>query len=415
MRIKILSIIFTGVIIVSGLGVCNAAEEGEKGHEVHDDHKDEGHEDHGDHKDEGDKGHDEHGGEEVVRLTKEELKEFGIETAIVGPGQLERRITLPGEIVVNTDRMAHIVPRVPGVVREVRKKLGDRVRIGEVLAILESRELSDAKAEYLAAHERLALARANFEREGRLRRKKISSEQDYLNAKQALAEVRIDIRSAEQKLHALGFSEKYLKQLPNHSDTTYTRYEIKAPFNGTVIKKHITLGEMVKDDTTIFIIANLSTVWVNLSVYQKDLPFVHEGAKVSVITGHGAPDVEGVVSYLGPIVGEKTRTALARVVLPNKKGVLRPGLFISGKVTVEEIKVPIIIPKTALQTFEGKTVVFTKDEDGFEPAPVMIGRSDDMNVEIVSGLIPGQKYASKGAFTLKAQLSKGGFASGHNH
>ncbi|VAX22649.1 Cobalt/zinc/cadmium efflux RND transporter, membrane fusion protein, CzcB family [hydrothermal vent metagenome] len=414
MRIKILSIIFTGVIIVSGLGVCNAAEEGEKGHEVHDDHKDEGHKGHDDHKDE-DKGHDEHGEEEVVRLTNEELKEFGIETAIVGPGQLKRRITLPGEIVVNMDKMAHIVPRVPGVVREVRKRLGDRVRAGEVLAILESRELSDAKAEYLAAHERLALAKANFEREGRLRKKKISSEQDYLNAKQALAEVQIDIRSAEQKLHALGFSEKYLKQLPAHSDTTYTRYEIKAPFNGTVIKKHITLGEMVKDDTTIFIIANLSTVWVNLSVYQKDLPFVHEGAKVSVIIGHGAPDVEGVISYLGPIVGEKTRTALARVVLPNKKGTLRPGLFISGKVTVEEIEVPVLIPKTALQTFEGKTVVFTKDEDGFEPAPVMIGRSDDMNVEIVSGLIPGQKYASKGAFTLKAQLSKGGFASGHNH
>jgi len=354
-------------------------------------------------------------GEKTVRLSETELKEFGIQTSLAGPGKLNITVTLPGEVSVNADRVAHVVPRVSGVVREVRKNLGDNVRLGEVMAVLESRELAGAKAEYLAAIERLSLAKANYSREERLWRKKVSSEQDYLNAKQKLAEMRIALRSAEQKLHALGFTEKYLKRLPEHTDATFTFYEITAPFDGTVIKKHVALGEAVQNDAGLFVVADLSTVWVDLSVYEKDLPFVLEGAKVLITAGHSIPNAQGVISYVGPIVGEKTRTALARAVVPNLKGVLRPGLFITGKVTVKNISIPIIAPKTALQTYEGKTVVFIETGDGFEPSPVTVGQSDETNVEIVSGMSSGQKYATKGAFTLKAQFSKGEFEAGHSH
>ncbi|VAX19715.1 Cobalt/zinc/cadmium efflux RND transporter, membrane fusion protein, CzcB family, partial [hydrothermal vent metagenome] len=254
-----------------------------------------------------DKSEDGDHGEETVRLSEEELEEFGIQTSLAGPGKLNISITLPGEVSVNADKLAHVVPRVSGVVREVRANLGDHVKLGEVMAVLESRELSDAKAEYLAAIERLSLATANYSREERLWRKKVSSEQDYLNAKQELAEVRIALRSAEQKLHALGFTEKYLDRLPKHADITFTRYEITAPFKGTVIEKHVALGEAVQGDAVLFVVADLSTVWVDLSVYEKDLPFIKEGAKVAITAGHGIPDAEGVISYVGPIVGEQTR------------------------------------------------------------------------------------------------------------
>jgi len=362
-----------------------------------------------------DKSEDGGHGEETVRLSKEELEEFGIQTSLAGPGELNISVTLPGEVSVNADKVAHVVPRVSGVVREVRKNLGDHVKLGEVMAVLESRELAGAKAEYLAAIERLSLAKANYSREERLWRKKVSSEQDYLNAKQELAEIRIALRSAEQKLHALGFTEKYLKQLPEHTDATFTFYEITAPFNGTVIKKHVALGEAVQNDAGLFVVADLSTVWVDLSVYEKDLPFVKEGAKVAITAGHSIPNATGVISYVGPIVGEQTRTAIARAVVSNDKGALRPGLFITGKVTVKNISVPVIAPKTALQTYEGKTVVFIETAEGFEPSPVTVGQSDETNVEIVSGLSSGNKYATKGAFTLKAQFSKGEFEAGHSH
>ncbi len=412
MRRKIVMTMFIGMlsgIMIFGLGACNLVSDEKQAHEEHDDHegeKGDGHDDH--------EGGDEHG-EEIVRLSKAELEEFGIEFAVAESGELKRSVALPGEIVVNADRMAHIVPRVSGVISKVTKNLGDKVRSGEVMAVLESRELSDAKAEYLAAHERLALAEVNFAREDRLRKKKVSSEEDYLNAKQALAEVRIELRSTKQKLHALGFSKAYLAELLNNRDTTFTQYKITAPFSGTVIEKHVTLGEVVKDDAEIFIVADLNTVWVNLSVYQKDLPFIREGEKVLVVIGHGTPKMEGVISYVGPIVGEKTRTALARVVLPNKDGNLRPGLFISGEIEVEGGMANVIAPKAALQTFEDRDVIFVETDKGFEPKPITIGRKNRTHVEIISGLSAGQKYVSKGAFTLKAELSKGAFGSGHSH
>ena len=353
-------------------------------------------------------GEDGHGDEKAIRLTEAQRKEFGIELATAGSGTLAVQVELPGEIVPNADRVAHVVPRIPGVVREVRKVLGDHVRKGEILLVL------DSKAAFLSAREKLDLAQANFDREEDLWKKKISPTQDYLQAKQAISEARIELRSAEQKLHALGFSDAYLAQLPSQPDVSYTRCEVIAPFDGTIIEKRVSLGEAHKEDAEMFLIADLSSVWVNLGVYQKDIPSVRVGQPVVVSAGHGIPDMTGEISYVGPLVGEQTRTATARVVLPNRGGQLRPGLFVTGRVTLSTVPVPILVPKTALQTMDEKTVVFVKDEDGFEPRTVVVGRSNGTHVEITSGLKPGQKFVSAGAFTLKAQLAKGSFGDGHN-
>jgi cobalt-zinc-cadmium efflux system membrane fusion protein len=159
-------------------------------------------------------------------------------------------------------------------------------------------------------------------------------------------------------------------------------------------------------------------VWVNLTVYQKDLPYIRVGQEVIISPGYGIPETrnaKGKISYISPVLDEETRTATARVVLPNPEGIWRPGLFVTGKVVIENIYVPILIPKSALQTVEGKTCVFILTEDGFIPQPVETGRSNETHVEIISGLRPGQKYVSKGAFTLKSELSKEEFGGGHGH
>jgi len=373
-------------------------------------------EDHNDRKaEEAHEGANDHEKESVVRLNKEEMKEFGIEVAKAGPGKIQIDVNLPGEVALNADRLAHVVPRVSGIVREVRKVLGARVRKGEVMAVLESGELADAKAAFLAARERAALARANFYREERLRKEKISSEQEYLEAKKVFAEAKIEHRSARQKLHALGFSEDVLKQLPDQPNISFTRYHIIAPFDGTVIEKHVVLGEVLKDDAKAYVVADLSSVWVNISVYRKDLPVIRKGLPVVISAGHGIADATGTISYLGPLVGEKTRTALARVVLPNPEGQWRPGLFITAGIAANELEVPLVVPKTALQHIDGKPTVFINTEDGFFPEPITIGRSNRRYAEITSGISPGQRYVTKGAFTLKAQLSKDAFGGGHAH
>ncbi len=356
-----------------------------------------------------------HREERIIKLSEPVLRKFGIEVSKAGPGIVSQHLPLPGEVAINTDRLAHIVPRVPGVVREVRKTLGDTVKQGEVLAVIESRELANAKAEYLAALEKVSLAEAKHVREEALWKKKISAEMEYLDAKQAWAEAKINLRSAEQKLHALGLSHDYLKRLPQMPDEQFTRFEILAPFDGTVIERHITRGEVLKDDTDAFQIADLSSVWVNISVYQKDLQLVRKGQPVVIATGHDARPAKGEIAYVSPLVKEETRTALARVILPNPDGYWRPGMFVNAKVAVEESSVPVMIPKTAIQTVEDQTVVFVQEEEGFEPRPVKVGRAADGQVEILSGLSAGERVVVKGAFTLKAQLSKGAFGEGHAH
>jgi len=358
---------------------------------------------------------DEHEDEGIVRLSAAELEEFAVRVDTIGAGRLEMTLRLTGEIVPNPDRLAHIVPRVAGIVREVQKNLGDEVSAGEVMAVLESRELADAKSAYLAAQERAALAEAVFSREENLWKRKISSEQDYLEAKRADAEARIALRAAEQKLHALGFDEDYVKQLPRHPDESFTRYEIVAPFDGEVIKKHITLGEVLKNDAEAFVIADLSSVWANLSVYQKDLALVRVGQEAVIWAGNQDGGVAGSLSYISPLVGKGTRTATARVVLPNPDGSWRPGLFVTARVVVDTIEAPLVVPVTALQTIDGQQCVFVETDEGFEVQAVEIGRTDASHIEIKQGIEPGQRYVTEGAFTLKSELQKEAFGEGHGH
>jgi cobalt-zinc-cadmium efflux system membrane fusion protein len=344
--------------------------------------------------------------ETVVRLDEAAMKESGLSVITAGPGALQICDNLTGEIAFNSDRLAHIVPRVPGVVREVRKALGDKVKAGEVLAVLESRDLADAKAAYLAAIARLALAQANFTREESLRQEKITAEKDYLESKQALAEAQITQRSAEQKLHALGLTERDLQALPSDPETSLTRCEVTAPLDGTVVDKHIVLGEVIKEDSSpCFVIADLSTVWADLKVHQQDLSHIRTGQTVVIAGGEGL-QTQGTIAFVSNIVSESSRMAFARVVVDNSDGRWRPGLFVTGRVVIDESAAAVAVPKEALVRLEGRTCVFLQTDRGFVPRTVTVGRSNDRLVEITAGLEAGQKVAGRGAYTLKSELNK---------
>ncbi len=354
-----------------------------------------------------------HDHEELVLLSDEQLEEFGIVVDVAGPATLELEVKLAGEIVANADQVAHIVPRVPGVVREVKKRIGDHVQPDEVMAVLDSRDLATVKARFLAAHARHTLARATLEREESLWKKKVGSEQEYLEAKSLFEEAKIALREGKQALHALGLSEEDVLRLLEAPDTTLTRYEIRAPFGGEVIERHVVRGELLKEDSQAFVVADLGSVWVNLTVHQKDLPFIRVGQIVRVSPGRELGDVVGTISYFSPLVDEATRTATARVVLANEAGELRPGLFVSAAIVAEKLEAGIAVPKSAL--VESDTAVFVQTDKGFARRSVDIGRSDASHVEIVAGLSAGERYAAQGAFALKSELEKGSFGDGHGH
>jgi cobalt-zinc-cadmium efflux system membrane fusion protein len=365
----------------------------------------------------GEEEHGEHDHEVIIEMSEAGMGELKIETLVAAAGTIERTVELPGEIVLNADRVVHIVPRVGGVVREVRTHLGDDVVEGEIMAVIESRELADATADYLASRERLAMARTVFAREEALWQKKISSEQEFLDAKRELMEARIASRAAEQKLLALGLSMDALERLPARTGTNLTRYEIRAPMAGTVIHKSIGLGEALEKDAEVYTVADLGNVWVDINVYQDDLPLVNVGHRVSIAVGDGGGPIESVIEYVGPILGEETRTALARVTLSNPDGRLRPGTFVTAVVCLDEMAAPVVVPREAVQTLNDRPVVFVWTGSGFETSSIMTGRSSGGAVEIVSGLGAGQRYAAAGAFHLKAMLVTGSMDghAGHGH
>jgi len=194
-------------------------------------------------------------------------------------------------------------------------------------------------------------------------------------------------------------------------------YSLRAPFDGTVIDRHITLGEKLGDDAEAFTVADLSTVWVNLSVYQKDLPNVRKGQAVLISAGPGVPDASGTIAFVSPIVDEATRTCQVRVVLPNPTGRWRPGLFVSATVSLGRSDAKVVVPPSAVQNLNGRNVVFVQAEGGFLPRSVVTGTSDAHGVEIVSGLAAAEWYVSRGAFELKAKVVTSGLDAhaGHGH
>lgn len=348
--------------------------------------------------------HDHEGEGTILHLSDAAIKEFGVETAIAERGTLQVHISLPAEIAVNADKMAHIVPQVPGTVKAVNKNIGDQVKAGEVLAVIQSRELADIKAAYLAAKEKLSLAQSTYEREELLWKKKISAEIEYLEAKRAMTEALIDVRSLEQKLHSIGFSEEYISSISQLSEEFFVRFEVQAPMDGTIIEKHIVLGEVLKDDSDIFTIADLNTVWANINVHQKDLNKIKQGTDVEILLDDFK--VEGKINYVSDIVSQDTRTAFARAVIPNKNGVWRPGTFAEARLLIDEAEAEVAVPKKAIVLIDGKTCIFIKTEEGFEPQEINVGRTNDVNAEILTGIQAGQLYVTKGASILKSEMKK---------
>lgn len=470
-------------------------------------------------------------GDHAIEMSDEEIKRYGIEVQPASPGKIGVHITIPGQIAINSDRMAHIVPSAAGVVRQVISNVGDKVKAGDVMAWLESPELGKAKVDYLtkwaelgccamdltrtrqihestikllktleteppldtisqiagaaldtnhttliSAYAEFSLAKAAYLREKPLFEKKISSEQDFLAAENAFkkAEAKyaaardsitfqiqktlidterdqqvreIGVKGAERTLYVLGLKAEDINDVrllsqgesptidhskictnpncteckknfsPRGDKEKLAWYPLRAPFDATVIEKHITRGEKLTDESNAYTIADVSSVWVDLNVHQKNIPYIAPAQQVAVEIAPGMPKVQGTISYVSPIVGQTSRTTLARVVLDNASGKLRPGTFITADVVVDQTPAKVAVPKDVIQDVDDHKTVFVRTDCGFEPRTVTLGKSNTNLVEITAGIQPGEKIVTKNGFRLKAELEKGAADphAGHSH
>jgi len=274
-----------------------------------------------------------HGHSENVKLTDVQIAAAGIELLTAGPHELRDHMRLNGLIQPNQETLVKVAPRFPGVIRSMRKRLGDKVKKDEVLATVES----------------------------------------------------------------------------NQSLTTY---ELKAPIDGTIIDRDGTLGELASEAKPLFTIADLSTMWIDFAVYRRDLSKVRIGDSISIDVDDGGPRIEAKIDYVSPIGATDTQSSIVRAVVPND-GRLRPGLFVDGRVVLSARPVEVAISTNALQTLDGKTVVFVREGDTFAPREVELGGRDVDWVEVKFGILAGDVYAAKNSFVIKAEIGKA--SASHEH
>lgn len=348
---------------------------------------------------------EQHEAQGVVGFTDDQLKLAGIAMHTAAAAHLDTFIRMPGQIALNEDRTAHVTARAPGAVEQVAATLGQDVRKGDVLAVIASAEIAGQRAELAAAEKRLAFARSVYVSEKSLWEEKISARHDYLKAESELREAEIALQGARQKLAALGGQ--------GGGAGASNRLQVRAPFGGTIVEKHVALGEVVGADTRIFTVSDLSTVWADVVVPAKDLEIVRVGTEAVIRSVASSTTAPGKVSFVSSLIGQESRSARARVVLDNPKTAWRPGLFVNVDIVTGSAEVPVTVVREALQTVEGRQVVFKRVGQGFMPQPVSVGRSDGRLVEIVSGMQAGEHYAGAGSFAIKAEQAKGD--AGHAH
>ena len=426
-RFKRLSLLVPLALV---LAACGAPDPAKLGHDAHDHGHDEDNsgqsrtnqDTSGHFETEGDEDHDhDHDHEETegdhVELSAEAAREAGIVIATAELAALSSTLKLPAEIRFDADRIANVTASIDGIVARVNAREGAAVRKGETLAVLSSRELAGLKADYLTALSAETLSRDTLMREERLWEHRITAEAALQAARAGVAAAEATRKAAENKLHAVGVGHGALEKMVDAPDGALASAAILAPMGGTIVRRNLSLGDMVTTEVTapLFVIADDSVLWADIAVYKNDYGRLQEGMAVLLRQETGAVAAEGTIAFILPLIEETSRTATARVILDNKERRLRPGQFVTAEIAAGDGAPVLRVPEAAIVQVEGKASVFVPAEDGFEPRAVETGAKAGGFAEIRSGLEAGDRYVSEGAFTLKAQLEKDAFGDGHAH
>jgi membrane fusion protein, heavy metal efflux system len=349
-----------------------------------------------------------------------------------------------GEIVYDETRMAHLSSRVPGTVWRVQKRIGDRVKKGDVLALIDAADVGRAKSEFLQATSQLRLKEANVERLRPLAGNVIPGQQ-FLEVQAEAEEARIQLHRAQQALGNLGLQVEAdeladlstdditkrfqtlglpadLVSLIGDKANTSNLFPLRAPLDGVIVNCTAVEGEVVATNSPLFDVADTSQLWMNLNVRQEDAKYISHGQPVLFRPSDGAnePEDKGTVSWISTSADDVTRTVKVRVDLPNADGRLRANTFGTGRIVLRDEPKAIVVPSEAIHWDGTCSVVFVRDKDFFKPdAPklfyvrsVRTGIKDGATTEIIAGLLPGEVIASKNSVILEAQLLKSNLGAG---
>ncbi|MCC6611639.1 MAG: efflux RND transporter periplasmic adaptor subunit [Burkholderiales bacterium] len=361
-------------------------------------------------KDDHDHAKEEKASSDAIKLTDAQIAAAGIKVEALAPATVRNRIVVPAEIQPNQDRIAHVTPRIAGRIVKAPAALGERVRAGQTLALLDSIELGDAQSAYLQAASRFATARADFERAEGLNRDQIISQKEYLRIRSEFQQSGAALRAAEDKLRLLGVPP------PAATDRATSVFPLLAPFAGTVIEKDAVLGELATPEKTLFTVADLTVLWVQAALFEKDLAMVRVGAPAEItVTAYPNELFRGRVAYIGEVFDKQTRTVRARIEVENKDARLKPDMFAHASIEAGGTSEALLLPQEAVVLMQGQPTVYVEDAHGFEPRPVQLGARYGGRVAIEGGVAAGDLVVTAGAYALKARALKSQLGSGHVH
>ncbi|MEQ1591409.1 MAG: efflux RND transporter periplasmic adaptor subunit [Thiobacillaceae bacterium] len=336
--------------------------------------------------------------EKLLDLSDAEIHQAGIKVQKLELQEKAEQVVVTATIQANQDRLAHVAPRVPGRIVKVTASLGDRVKPGQALATLDSIELGEARSSYLQAASEAAVAQAGFDRAQRLQAENIIPEKDYLRARAEHEKARASLRAAADKLRMMGVAPEKLSG---------SVFALTAPFAGTVIEKKAVLGELAQPDASLFTVADLSTLWIESDLFEKDLGKVKVGAQAAVtVSAYPGEVFKGRLTYISSTMDKETRTLKARVEVPNSDGRLKPEMFATVAIRSGGSTKALIVPEGAVLLLQGQPTVFVAESGGFEPRAVEVGERTQGYAVLKSGVAVGESVVVSGAYALKARLLK---------
>ena len=347
------------------------------------------------------------GDDDILVLSQEASRNAAIGTAKAGEARIVESLVIQGEVRPIPERLASIVARLEGVVTDIYKKEGDRVEKGEEIVTIESKKLAETKLAYIEAEHKYEFAKEALEREKKLMDKQITSKEVYRKVEHDVQEARVAHEAALQRLRLLGFTEKWLHRLVKRPDQKMTRYTLKAPFGGEVIEKSVTMGEAVEEDLTLFRLADLSELHVEIMVPMRSIPSFELGKRVTVRCEVLGLETEGEVTFVSSTAMSETRTIPVKVTIVNPKGEWRPGQPATVRLKDSSHMAAVTVPAAAVHQVDGREVVFAREGDrGFRMVEVELGERDGERIEILGGLDGDETVATKNSLVLKSEYLK---------
>lgn len=373
------------------------------------------------------------------------IEKVGIDIAVVTQRPMIEAVVANGEVVYDETHTARLASRVAGTAWRVEKQVGDRVRKGDILALIDAADVGRAKAEFLQAIVQLQLRQTNVERLKPLAQDGSVSGRTFREAETALQEAQIRLLGAQQTLVNLGFAvraqdyaalgaEEIAEQirllgLPSEMNaaidgesTTSNLFPLRSPLDGVVVTRNIVPGEVTDANATIFGVADVQQMWLMLDVRQDDAKYLSLGQTVLFRPSESKdePEIKGSLAWISTEADDQTRTVKVRVNLPNRQGRLRANTFGTGRIVLREEPRAITVPSEAVHWDGDCNVVFVRDKNFLkEGAPkffhirkVRVGVKDGGATEIIAGLLPGEVIASKNSVVLEAQLLKSNLGAG---